>query len=206
MRWTMSWWMYWIMSGLLHLFQAQKAKDKEENEQLIDQLDKEFTSLVHSEALVALTQPNKMNALKSLINKSSSSDEPKKKEVASSENKASNNLVNSLHVLLRIGGPILVLRGSNACNVWDLVCPDWFVGKIPLFIFQKREKKKKKKTKIFLMFFSNYCCLILVSCSCSFVSFLFIPSFLNFYIYTTKLSDLWLYINCRKNLIFMINL
>lgn len=107
-----------IMSGLLHLFQAQKAKDKEENEQLIDQLDKEFTSLVHSEALVSLTQPNKMNALKSLVNKSSSNDEPFKKEVASSEIKASNNLVNCfLHGLLRLGVRNLVLRGSNACNV-----------------------------------------------------------------------------------------
>lgn len=73
-------------------FKAQKAKDKEENEQLIDQLDKEFASLVHSEALVSLTQPNKMNALKALVNKSSSNDEPKRKEVASSVNNASNNL------------------------------------------------------------------------------------------------------------------
>ncbi|KAL3644602.1 hypothetical protein CASFOL_009782 [Castilleja foliolosa] len=61
-------------------FKAEKAKEKEENEQFIDQLDKDFTSLVQSEALLSLTQPNKMKALKSLVNTSMSNDNSKKVE------------------------------------------------------------------------------------------------------------------------------
>jgi len=52
------------------LLQAQKAKDKEENDHLMDKLDQDFTSMVQNEALVSLTQPSKMNALKALANKS----------------------------------------------------------------------------------------------------------------------------------------
>ncbi|XP_030511776.1 nucleolar protein 14 isoform X1 [Rhodamnia argentea] len=52
------------------LFKAQKAKDKEENEQLMEDLDKNFTSLVQSEALLSLTEPGKMSALKALVNQS----------------------------------------------------------------------------------------------------------------------------------------
>lgn len=59
-------------------FQAEKAKDKEENEKLVDELDKNFTSLVESKALLSLTQPDKMNALKALVNKSTSSENVKK--------------------------------------------------------------------------------------------------------------------------------
>ncbi|XP_012082545.1 nucleolar protein 14 isoform X2 [Jatropha curcas] len=51
-------------------FKAQKAKDKEENEQLMEELDKSFTSLVQSQVLFSLTEPGKMNALKALVNKS----------------------------------------------------------------------------------------------------------------------------------------
>lgn len=36
---------------------------------MVEQLDKDFTSLVQSKALLSLTQPNKMNALKALVNK-----------------------------------------------------------------------------------------------------------------------------------------
>ncbi|KAA8529305.1 hypothetical protein F0562_033896 [Nyssa sinensis] len=68
-------------------FKAQKAKDKEENEQLIEQLDKNFTSLVQSEALLSLTQPNKMNALKALVNKSISNEYLKKDEASAPQNK-----------------------------------------------------------------------------------------------------------------------
>ncbi|XP_022776704.1 nucleolar protein 14-like isoform X2 [Durio zibethinus] len=50
-------------------FKAQKARDKEENEQLMDELDKNFTSLVQSKVLLSLTEPGKMNALKALVNK-----------------------------------------------------------------------------------------------------------------------------------------
>ncbi|KAK2996691.1 hypothetical protein RJ639_026260, partial [Escallonia herrerae] len=68
---------------------AQKAKDKEENEHLLEQLDKDFTSLVHSKALISLTQPNKMNALKALVNKNISSENAMKDEVSSSQNNVS---------------------------------------------------------------------------------------------------------------------
>ncbi|XP_065877793.1 uncharacterized protein [Euphorbia lathyris] len=50
-------------------FKAQKAKEKEENEHLMEELDKNFTSLVQSQALLSLTEPGKMNALKALVNK-----------------------------------------------------------------------------------------------------------------------------------------
>jgi nucleolar protein 14 len=50
-------------------FKAQKAKDKEEKDEMVEQLDNDFTSMVESQALLDLTQPNKMNALKALINK-----------------------------------------------------------------------------------------------------------------------------------------
>ncbi|KAK6242607.1 hypothetical protein SCA6_007996 [Theobroma cacao] len=50
-------------------FKAQKAKDKEENEQLMEELDKNFTSLVQSQVLLSMTEPGKMNALKALVNK-----------------------------------------------------------------------------------------------------------------------------------------
>ncbi|XP_068665548.1 uncharacterized protein [Aristolochia californica] len=50
-------------------YKGQKAKDKEEDEQLMEQLDKDFTSLAQSEALLSLTQPNKLNALNALLNK-----------------------------------------------------------------------------------------------------------------------------------------
>ncbi|KAL2991630.1 hypothetical protein AAZX31_10G006000 [Glycine max] len=59
-------------------YKAQKAKDKEENENLVEELDKDFTSLVHSEALLSLTEPNKMNALKALVNKSISNEQSNK--------------------------------------------------------------------------------------------------------------------------------
>ncbi|TKY53739.1 Nucleolar protein 14 [Spatholobus suberectus] len=59
-------------------YKAQKARDKEENEHLVEELDKDFTSLVHSEALLSLTEPNKMNALKALVNKSISTEQSNK--------------------------------------------------------------------------------------------------------------------------------
>ncbi|KAL2338263.1 hypothetical protein Fmac_012709 [Flemingia macrophylla] len=65
-------------------FKAQKAKDKEENEHLVEELDKDFTSLVHSEALLSLTEPNKMNALKALVNKSISNKQSNKDNLMSS--------------------------------------------------------------------------------------------------------------------------
>ena len=75
-----------FFSSSLATWQAQKAKDKEENEQLIDELDKNFTSLVQSKALLSLTQPNKMNALKALVNKSISNEFVKKDVVFAPQN------------------------------------------------------------------------------------------------------------------------
>uniref|UniRef100_A0A0R0F3T1 Nucleolar protein 14 n=1 Tax=Glycine max TaxID=3847 RepID=A0A0R0F3T1_SOYBN len=63
-------------------YKAQKAKDKEENENLVEELDKDFTSLVQSEALLSLTEPNKMNALKALVNKSISNDQSNKDQMS----------------------------------------------------------------------------------------------------------------------------
>ncbi|CAK7326403.1 unnamed protein product [Dovyalis caffra] len=62
-------------------FKAQKAKDKEENEQLMEELDKSFTSLVQSQALSSLTEPGKMNALKALVNKGIPNEHVKKDEL-----------------------------------------------------------------------------------------------------------------------------
>ncbi|KAK9001726.1 hypothetical protein V6N11_083501 [Hibiscus sabdariffa] len=62
-------------------FKAQKARDKEENEQLMDELDKNFTSLVQSQVLLSLTEPGKMNALKALVNKSVPDEHVKKEEL-----------------------------------------------------------------------------------------------------------------------------
>ncbi|KAL3636188.1 hypothetical protein CASFOL_020735 [Castilleja foliolosa] len=69
-------------------YKAEKAKEKEENEHFIDQLDKDFTSLVQSEALLSLTQPNKMKALKSLVNSTMPNDNSKKVETHVAQNKA----------------------------------------------------------------------------------------------------------------------
>ncbi|GAB2280166.1 hypothetical protein Dimus_014803 [Dionaea muscipula] len=52
------------------LYKAQRAEVKEENEKLIEQLDKDFESLVQSESLMSLTRPGKMAALQALVNKS----------------------------------------------------------------------------------------------------------------------------------------
>ncbi|KAL2542866.1 Nop14-like protein [Abeliophyllum distichum] len=70
-------------------FKAQKAKDKEENEQFIEQLDKDFASMVQSEALLSLTQPNKMKALKALVNKNISIDHAEKEGISASQDKFS---------------------------------------------------------------------------------------------------------------------
>lgn len=77
-----------------NIFQAQKAKDKEENENLVEELDKDFTSLVQSEALLSLTEPNKMNALKALVNKSISNDQSNKDHMS-----ATRTMDNSVQVL-----------------------------------------------------------------------------------------------------------
>ncbi|KAF2308658.1 hypothetical protein GH714_011888 [Hevea brasiliensis] len=62
-------------------FKAQKAKDKEENEKLMEELDKSFTSLVQSKVLLSLTEPGKMNALKALVNQSIPNEHVKKDDL-----------------------------------------------------------------------------------------------------------------------------
>ncbi|KAG6708692.1 nucleolar protein 14 isoform X1 [Carya illinoinensis] len=66
-------------------FKAQKAREKEDNEHLMDELDKNFTSLVQSEALLSLTEPGKLNALKALVNKSVPNEKKKKDELSSTQ-------------------------------------------------------------------------------------------------------------------------
>ncbi|XP_047971513.1 nucleolar protein 14 isoform X2 [Salvia hispanica] len=70
-------------------FKAQKAKEKEESEQFTEQLDKDFASLVQSEALLSLTQPNKMSALNALVNSRNSNDNAKEEEAPRMYNKVS---------------------------------------------------------------------------------------------------------------------
>lgn len=70
-------------------FKAQKAKDKEENEEFIQQLDKDFSSLVQSQALSSLAQPKKMSALKSIVSNSISNDNVKKEDAPITQNKVS---------------------------------------------------------------------------------------------------------------------
>lgn len=76
-----------------NLFQAQKAKEKEEHEHLMHELDKNFTSLVQSEALLSLTEPGKMNALKALVNKSILNEQRKKDEPFTSQKNENLNKV-----------------------------------------------------------------------------------------------------------------
>ncbi|KAK6931368.1 Nucleolar protein 14 [Dillenia turbinata] len=61
-------------------FKAQKARDKEENEQLVVELNIKFVSLVQSTVLQYLIQPDKMRALKAFINKSIQNDNMRKDE------------------------------------------------------------------------------------------------------------------------------
>ncbi|ONK64384.1 uncharacterized protein A4U43_C07F25240 [Asparagus officinalis] len=65
-----------VMSEIIFkskFYKAQKAKDKEDDDHLMETLDKDFTSLAQKEALMSLTQPSKINALKAIANKSSTS-------------------------------------------------------------------------------------------------------------------------------------
>lgn len=72
-------------------YKAQKAKDKEENEQLMEELDKNFTSLVQSRALLSVTEPGKMNALKALVNKSIPTEQVKKDVFSATQNLETSN-------------------------------------------------------------------------------------------------------------------
>jgi nucleolar protein 14 len=80
-----------IMAKSKH-FKALKAQEKGEDQELVEDLDNKFTSLVHSKALLSLTEPNKMKALKALVNNNSISIEKGDKDSLSAT-RATNNFV-----------------------------------------------------------------------------------------------------------------
>lgn len=53
--------------------QAQKAKEKEEDHDLKEKLDADFTALAQSRSLLSLVRPKKVDALKSLLSADTSS-------------------------------------------------------------------------------------------------------------------------------------
>ncbi|KAL5079771.1 hypothetical protein RYX36_008192, partial [Vicia faba] len=53
-------------------YKAQKAKDKEEDGDLVEELDKNFTSIAYTEAMLSITEPNKIKALDALVSNSKS--------------------------------------------------------------------------------------------------------------------------------------
>lgn len=59
----------------------------------MEQLEKDFTSLVQSKVLLSLTQPSKMNALKALLNESNSDVSIKKDKLSATPNKESSKQV-----------------------------------------------------------------------------------------------------------------
>lgn len=54
--------------------QAQKAKEKEEDQDLKEKLDADFTALAQSSGLLSLVRPKKVDALKSLLAKGATGD------------------------------------------------------------------------------------------------------------------------------------
>ncbi|KAL2940753.1 Nucleolar protein 14 [Bienertia sinuspersici] len=66
-------------------FKEQKAREKEETVKLVEQMDKDFESLVQSDAFTSLTEPSKMNALKALVNPNFSKELGKKENMSASE-------------------------------------------------------------------------------------------------------------------------
>jgi nucleolar protein 14 len=92
--------------SLYNIFQALKAQEKGEDQELVEDLDNKFTSLVHSKALLSLTEPNKMKALKALVNNNSISIEKSDKDSLSAT-RATNNFVQV---------PLFILEGSCPNN------------------------------------------------------------------------------------------
>ncbi|KAE8734586.1 hypothetical protein F3Y22_tig00000738pilonHSYRG00013 [Hibiscus syriacus] len=95
-------------------FKAQKARDKEENELLMEELDKNFTSLVQSQALLSLTEPGKMNALKALVSKSVPDGHVKRKSYP---------LHRELKLQRRCAVMDKVTLESMAISVWNSLIP-----------------------------------------------------------------------------------
>ncbi|ERN17817.1 hypothetical protein AMTR_s00047p00175730 [Amborella trichopoda] len=60
-------------------YKAEKAQQKEDDENLMDKLNTDFTSLAQSDGFLSLLQPTKMQALKAILNKSSSRELGKEK-------------------------------------------------------------------------------------------------------------------------------
>lgn len=63
----------------------------------MEELDRNFTSLVQSEALLSLTEPNKMNALKALVNKSISNEQSAKDHLSASQTMNNSLQVHFIH-------------------------------------------------------------------------------------------------------------
>ncbi|RAL38320.1 hypothetical protein DM860_002298 [Cuscuta australis] len=66
-------------------YKAQRAEEKEENEKLLEELDKKFTSLAQSKALLSLTQPEKIKSLRALVNRNIPNDNEDNSEAADSK-------------------------------------------------------------------------------------------------------------------------
>lgn len=62
----------------------------------MEELDKNFTSLVQSKALLSVTEPGKMNALKALVNKSIPTEQVKKDVFSATQNLETSNQVHFL--------------------------------------------------------------------------------------------------------------
>jgi nucleolar protein 14 len=50
---------HWLKNNLHLLMQAQKAKEREEDEHLVDKLDSDFASLAQSQVLLSMTESAK---------------------------------------------------------------------------------------------------------------------------------------------------
>lgn len=77
-----------VMSEIIlksKFYKAQKAKDKEEDDHIMEKLDEDFASLAQKEALLSLTQPSKMNALKALTNRSNTNQSSKERPSCSAD-------------------------------------------------------------------------------------------------------------------------
>lgn len=57
------------------LYKMQKAKEKEEDAELKDQLDKDFAALAQSQALISLVRPKKVNAVNSALHEKEKPDD-----------------------------------------------------------------------------------------------------------------------------------
>jgi len=67
----------------------------------VEELDKDFTSLVHSEALLSLTEPNKVKALKALVNSNEQSNKDHIPASRTMENSVQVPFIHELPLIIR---------------------------------------------------------------------------------------------------------